>query len=48
MTGQFIHSDMSGMTAETHKTLAQLVSEQTLLSWTPPYKKNVIKFQVWF
>jgi len=36
MTGQFIYNDMSGVTAENHETLAQLVSEQTLQSWTPP------------
>lgn len=36
MTGQFIYNDMSGVTAENHETLAQLVSEQTLQSRTPP------------
>ena len=36
MTGQFIYNDMSAVTAENHETLAQLVSEQTLRSWTPP------------
>jgi hypothetical protein len=36
MTEQFIYNDMSGVTAENHETLAQLVSEETLRSWTPP------------